>query len=928
MRIGHRALFAATAWLSLLLGCAGPAGPTGPTGQAGESCTVTDKGNGSSDITCGGTTVTVKNGTSGSSCSVTANPDAGIKTITCTDGTTVTVNDGRPGVDANATTNFTTLTDAELSAADFSVTVQSISNDARPVVQFVVRDAKGAGVKGIPPADFAGIAVLQLVPGDLSDGGNGLGNDTWVSHVTNCATCTSSTETADSTSLVDHGDGSYTYTFKKDIINPTPYGDAGLVAIAGVPFVATAPHRFGMRLGVVTNAFRPVDAVYDYIPSTGANVTGAYNKVATANCLDCHVLWRANALNAGGAVPFHNGQRYEAQYCVICHNDQRKYSGNTISGNPVIAEPTINGNVLSNPDGGRVAVFNGEAIIDLPVWIHKIHRGDELYYQSAKTNAGIGTYPGESAAFAINDIGFPQDLRNCVKCHRNAAQADNWKSKPSRRACGACHDDVDFTNHQGLNHTSDRACVICHTAGGLADIAAMHRPVALPDPNNILTKPDGGNANTNASFLGSVLNPPAGARPFHYVMPTGAVTAVPLGDGGVNARVMFKLVEADGGNVVFNAPDAGSTELLNGFVGSPSISCAFAMPEDGVQPADFNVSISGYLKRIWNGTAAGANAGTLSGPDSNGYYTVTLTGVTIPPVATMLTCGLGYGYALAATPPSLPTPPLVETDVPGYPYSATRLVGGLSIPATNVWQVAVGYTGRRGATSSDVAAGQIVNTAKCAACHNVQLGVTPNYHAGQRNEAASCSFCHTPNRTSSGWSAGSESFVHGIHSAQFRNTPFNWHASSLTEGFYNTTYPGRLQFCESCHNAGYFDFSNAWYTDARLATRLVQTVATGVLASTDIALSPYVDAGVDYGNGWSYSASTQVVTEAAATTLVNSPITNVCFACHDGRDTQLHMLTNGGTIYGTRTQAKANVEQCLICHGPGKVAAIKDVHYK
>ncbi len=920
MRIGHRVLLAATGCLSLLLGCAGPAGP------AGQSCTVTDNGNGTSDITCGGTTVTVKSGTNGNSCSVTSDPDAGTKTITCTDGTTVTVTDGRPGVDANAIVNFATLTDAELSAADFSATIQSVSGAARPVVQLVVRDAKGAGVKGIPPADFTGIAVLQLVPGDLGDGGNGLGNDTWVSHIANCATCTSTTETADGTSLVDHGDGSYTYTFKKDIINPTPYGDAGLLAIAGVPFVATAPHRLGMRLGVSTNAFRPVDMVYDYIPSSGANVTGAYNKVATSNCLDCHVLWRANALNAGGAVPFHNGQRYETQYCVICHNDQRKYAGSDIAGNLKIAEPTINGNVLTGP-GGKISVFKGEALIDLPVWIHKIHRGGDLFYQSARTDAGIGTYPGESAAFVMNDIGFPQDLRNCVKCHRNATQADNWKTKPSRRACGACHDNVDFTNHQGQNHTDDRACVICHTPGGLADIAAHHLPVALPDPNNILLTPDGGNANTNASFLGNVLNPPAGARPFHYVMPTGAVTAVPLGDGGVNARVKFKLAEADGGSVVFNAAGGAATELVNGFVGSPSITCVFAMPQDGVQPGDFNVSFSGYLKRIWNGTATGATAGTLSAPDSNGYYTVTLTGVTIPPNATMLTCGLGYGYTLAPSSFSLPTPPLVETDVPGYPYDGGTLVGGLSIPATNVWQVAVGYTGRRGATSSSVVAGQIVNTAKCAACHSAQLGVTPNYHAGQRNDAASCSFCHTPNRTSSGWSAGSESFVHGIHSAQVRNTPFNWHASSLTEGFYNTTYPGRLQFCESCHNAGYFDFSNTWYTDAALATRLAQTVATGTLVA-DITLSPYVDAGVDYGSGWSYSTSTQAVTEAAATTLVNSPITNVCFACHDGEDAQAHIRTNGGTIYGTRTQAKANVEQCLICHGPGKVAAIKDVHYK
>jgi OmcA/MtrC family decaheme c-type cytochrome len=248
-----------------------------------------------------------------------------------------------------------------------------------------------------------------------------------------------------------------------------------------------------------------------------------------------------------------------------------------------------------------------------------------------------------------------------------------------------------------------------------------------------------------------------------------------------------------------------------------------------------------------------------------------------------------------------------------------------------VWQVATGYTGRRNATNSATATGQIVDTAKCANCHNA-LGNTPNYHAGQRNDAATCAFCHTPNRTSSGWSAGSESFVHGIHSAAFRTVKFNWHATSLTEGFYDTTYPGRLQYCESCHNPGYFDFSNSWYSDANMARRLVQTVATGTFAPGGYVLSPYVATGLNYGAGYTYTAASGAIVDAAPTTLVNSTITNVCFSCHDGLDTELHMQTNGGSIYAARSDVVnspvVKVEQCLICHGPGKLASIKDIHYK
>jgi OmcA/MtrC family decaheme c-type cytochrome len=94
------------------------------------------------------------------------------------------------------------------------------------------------------------------------------------------------------------------------------------------------------------------------------------------------------------------------------------------------------------------------------------------------------------------------------------------------------------------------------------------------------------------------------------------------------------------------------------------------------------------------------------------------------------------------------------------------------------------------------------------------------------------------------------------------------------------------------------------------------------------SVSPYVvvDGGVNYGNGYSYNAATQVITEAASTTLVISPVANTCFGCHDSSAAKLHMENNGATIYGTRAQAASNVEQCLICHAPGKIAAIKEVH--
>ena len=85
---------------------------------------------------------------------------------------------------------------------------------------------------------------------------------------------------------------------------------------------------------------------------------------------------------------------------------------------------------------------------------------------------------------------------------------------------------------------------------------------------------------------------------------------------------------------------------------------------------------------------------TLTGPDANGYYTVTLTGVQVPDNAVMLTGGLGYSYSVTNT------LPLTQTNVAGYPVSASPAgqaneIGGLIVVAPNAIRVATNYTGRR-----------------------------------------------------------------------------------------------------------------------------------------------------------------------------------------------------------------------------------------
>ena len=251
----------------------------------------------------------------------------------------------------------------------------------------------------------------------------------------------------------------------------------------------------------------------------------------------------------------------------------------------------------------------------------------------------------------------------------------------------------------------------------------------------------------------------------------------------------------------------------------------------------------------------------------------------------------------------------------------------------------------------------IVENKRCTACHE-QLGANPTFHAGQRNDAPTCAFCHRPNQTSSGWSASSSSFIHGIHGASERTVGFSWHAACPTGTTYPTTctadnadpyfakvtYPGILNNCEQCHLPGTYDFSAAASASA-VSNLLMTTVAAGVI-KPDISTSPYVKTdGTDYGNVFATSnvtsgtvgtaacsttapcvCSLAAPCAAAATTLVKSPIAAACSSCHDAPTAISHMQMMGGSFYETRAAAQTKAEQCLMCHGPGTVASIAMVH--
>jgi OmcA/MtrC family decaheme c-type cytochrome len=970
---------------------------SGSDGKNGKSCTVKTDSTGASILACDdGTSVPITSAPrldgGATTCTIQA-PDGGVNKIVCPDGTeyvlpssntgsacTVVSNgDGTstmtcPGADGgtvtstvrNAMVNFANLSANGLAALDLKVALTSVTIPAtgKPVVAFrLIDNAGGNVVAGLPPTDLR-VALLKLVP--ATKGGNG----TWVSYMAANATSTASTETgaaaatATNGALTDNGDGTYVYTFAKNVTD---------AANAGTTYDPAATHRFAMQVSQSASGlqvFAPVNVVKDFVPATGADVTGKADSVDGASCLECHSSFRAKA---GGTGAFHGGTRYDLRFCVACHNDQRRFTVLPGTGTTPLVDLDTAGVVTVDPTTkavswvGNAVTMNGEAFINMPVFIHKLHMGEALSLNG-------GSYTAVTTPYEIT---YPQDTRNCDKCHRApAAQAANFASKPSRRACGSCHDGVSFAAvppagrvaHTGLAQADDSKCIACHPATAAKStlgIGVLEAHVAVAPPGADATNFGGTNTHTNAGWIPAAGQLPPGAATITYDVK--AVTRDASKHPSITFRFMKRVPSATTATpVVFNTYDPVATpEMMNGFVNSPSVYFAYAIPQDGIKaPADFNMTTSAWIKTIWNGTAA--STGTMTGPDATGYYTITLA-ATIPDSAVMLTGGVGYSYGTTST------QPLTETDLPAFPYgdamvvkgcAAGQICGGLIVSAPDVYKVATdavsgkAYTARRAIVSNDT----------CKKCHE-QLGANPTFHAGQRNDGPTCGFCHNPNRSNAGWSVSSSTFIHGIHGAAKRTVPYTWQAScpagtTFADGtctaanansYAKVTYPGILSNCMQCHLPGMYDFSSPVYSDTSanpiplIDRLLMSTVAANpsptALVAASIGTSPYVTPGTDYGLTFattSFTSGTKdgvpcttdapcVCTpaapcEASGKTLVKSPITAACATCHDSKNDIKHMQDMGGTFYGTRLAAKANSEMCMMCHGPGTVAAIADVH--
>jgi OmcA/MtrC family decaheme c-type cytochrome len=722
------------------------------------------------------------------------------------------------------------------------------------------------------------------------------------------------------------------------------------------------------------------------VGSAGTPVATQRKLVSTAGCSKCHDGFRRDTVSE----IFHGGSVNDSALCNYCHN-------------PVRTDINANSNV----------------------YIHRIHNSQRLQntqqttgnYRASRgqpyVNCTVAAPCPAPATNIFRGVEFPyvRDIQDCTVCHDSTdttiAQPTQWEMNPNTQACTSCHDYVDFSGTLTTKCTDpvtvdattglpklcahyagaakDAECATCHAAGALADAAKYHISVEPPDPANCwaLNNGAGCNSNTNAGYLPAAGVVVSNATPITYTVSSVGLTAAG------NPSITFGFLKNGAAVKMDNCPEAGTPpvpgtgEIFNNFVGSPSVEFAFAVSQDGIStPADFNSSLSAYVKAVCNtGTtaySATALAATITGPDTNDLYTITITGTAnLGPNGAnvqMLTGGVGYTYGLSST------QPLTETDLSAYPTAQTSITtgkvnnvacssgtpcvvttGGLVNVAPNVWIVGTGFNGRR----------TIVNNASCKNCHGA-LGAAPTFHAGNRNDGASCSFCHNQNGNDNGWSYNAKDAIHALHAGNLagivlpdltvsnstdglRSVPFGWQAKSASLGYWDVELPGPHSYCEACHVPGGYDFSLPdsqaalpnllWSTEATGSPTAGYNMAPYVVAATPVTTGNVTTgyqgnvactvaapctctsaaACTEYGNGFSFSAATGVTAAPAAGTLVTSPITAACVACHDNRADRAHMEENGGSFYVARGAATA-VEQCLICHGPDSIAPIAKMH--
>lgn len=651
--------------------------------------------------------------------------------------------------------------------ADTGGTILSATVNSHPVVTFVVKDSAGNPVSGLRLSDPTGTLPADSACNNANvtfaiakfDGSN------WQSLISRQRYATSTpgknsviegttdpkpaaggytnpdTAVSDPSTrivgILEEANGVYTYRFATDVATPLPMANAidkknlalGKVANNGHLAVKDGKtlHRVALQLcyvDPVTHATMKLNPFMDF--TLGSNGVGAPVKDGQGNLVAARqVADRASCNECHQNFAQHGGNRVDPQYCVMCHNPG---SADFETGNP----------------------------IDFKLMVHKFHMGKRLTQDYAVRSAIARKDLGGGA---IAGVVYPQDQRNCVKCHdgssnatNKTAQGDNWKIRASKNACLACHDDYKtpgsdwqiahapyanlfISSVANPDATSDAVCQSCHNnaGGGVAKTIAKAHEIqewVLSGNYKLNLWNISRNPNNSLTVEYSVSNPNTGAD-------------YDLLDSALAAR-FTSLSLLFGWNTTDYTNDGG----------------------DGRgQPFSHRAATDASVQRVGTSNRFRLTSSVL--PDAaNGTVAVAFQG-------------------------------RINQD-------------GLRVPVQNV----VNYFAMNG---NAVERRQVVSAEKCNACHGRFIGYTSlttfnpglGAHGANRNDPQVCVICHNGNNPLKGTvvsggtvtqyaeSADFKRMIHMMHAEQEENYPV-WPKSLRTTNLGTEIYAG-LKNCNVCH---------------------------------------------------------------------------------------------------------------------------------
>jgi len=806
-------------------------------------------------------------------------------------------------------------------------TITSVTVNSPPVVTFVVNDSTGKPVTGLKLfggdpacggsnvsfaiAKFDGsnwqslISRQRYAVDDLSDPAapkhaviEGTTDPKPTATITNPPTAVNDPTTR-VVGILEEANGVYTYRFATDVTTPLLMANAvdgksvapGKVANNGNLAVKDGKtlHRVALQLcyvDPVTHATVKVNPYMDFtlgadgkgIPfkDSQGNLVAAHQVVDKVSCNECHQTF---AQHDDAKRPVY-GVYVDPQTCVMCHNPG---SFDFETGNP----------------------------IDFKLMVHKLHMGKRLTQDYA---VGAAVARKDLGGGVIAGVLYPQDQRNCVKCHdgsataaHKTAQGDNWKTKPSKNACFACHDDYKTpgskwqTAHApyaslftpGVSNpdaTPDSICQSCHNDAGTGVALTIAKEHEIPEwvkgenyQYNIwgITK----NPDNTVTVEYSVSNPKTGTD-YDILNPQYQYTVV--NTAGTTTTKMFRFGALNmlfGWNTTDYANDGAIGRAWNSSctvapTASPSCDSTTGLPKPGTagpitrgQPVAINVMFDPSVQRV----------------GTSNHFLLTST---VLPAAANGTLAVAF-----------------QGRVSEKKDSNTSW----AIPVKNV----VKYFAVSG---NQVDRRQVVSADKCNACHGRNLAFTnvntfkPGLggHGGSQTDPEVCVICHNGNNPLNGTivsggkvtqyaeSADFKRMIHMMHLQQADNYPV-WPKVLLTTGSMAGKYAG-LENCDVCHVNGSYKQNSS-------------VLGTSVTFDVDLSTNT--------------TNATVTDTDASDNTVI-SPKASVCSSCHDTVDAKVHMTVTGGAAFGTVTQddlTKAKVfESCDGCHQPGAMRPVDGVH--